>query len=313
MARDEADISRNNRGKSPSHRGRDRVIAELAAKQHGIVSTWQLVDLGFGQDAIDYRAKAGRLHRIHPGVYAVGHKTLTSHGNWIAAVLAYGPHAVLSHCTAAALWGIGKRRWKIDVTTPQHRHSRGGVRTHTALLQPEDVRRRDGIPVTSVARTILDLAAIQDEDRLTRTIEDSDRAGLLDLSALDRAIARRPRARGTKRLRAVLADYRGPADMRSNNERRFRALIKRASLPEPQFNVLVAGVLVDAHWPHWNLVVEIDSRAFHLTPSAFERDRIRDAQLQMAGYRVLRITEKRLNADPRSVLKAIRGLRANAG
>jgi very-short-patch-repair endonuclease len=278
------------------------MIALLADRQHGLVATYQLLALGFDYDDICYRAKVGRLHRIHRGVYAVGFRTLTRHGQWMAAVLAYGPSALLSHYTAAALWGIGKTWGKVHVTTPDSRRDRPRISAHTAYLHVEDVAECDGIPVTSVARTIFDLAALLDLDELARVIEEADRARVSDLEALDRAVARRPRAAGVVALRAVLADYRGPVDTRSKHERALRRLIRGAGLPEPQYNVIVAGFLVDAFWPDSNLVVEVDSRAYHLTPRAFETDRIRDAQLQKAGYRVLRITEKRLYGDPAGVI-----------
>ena len=230
----------------------------------------------------------------------------------MAAALAYGPHAVISHRTAAALWGIGTSTWKVDVTTPQSKRSRDGIRHHTARLHPEDIARRDGIPVTSVARTILDVAAKLSKDALAKVIEAADRLELADLNALNRAIARRPKAPGARKLKAVLSDYRGAADTRSELERDFRALIHKAKLPEPQFNVLVAGVMVDVYWPEWKLVVELDSRGYHLNPRAFENDRLRDATLMKAGVRVLRVTANRLKRHAGAVLgdiKALAGLR----
>src|SRR5947209_8547844 len=190
------DKGMNNSAQPPS----DREIAALATRQHGLVATWQL---GLDKNAIEYRAKIGRLHRIHRGVYAVGHRKLARQGHWMAAVLAYGPEAVISHRTAAALWGIGTSTWKIDITTPQRKRGRDQIRTHTSMLHPDDRSRRDGIPVTSVARTILDVAAKQSQDGLARLIEDADRRELFDLNALDRAIARRPRAAGVPTIRAV--------------------------------------------------------------------------------------------------------------
>ena len=295
----------NNSEEPQTHQARERVIALLAARQHGIVATWQLCSMGFTSDDISYRVKLGRLHRIRRGVYAVGHRSLAREGHWMAAVLAYGPGAVLSHRTAAAVWHIGRSAAKIHVTTAQSRRSRPGTKAHSGLLHPEDMTTRERIPVTSVARTIFDLAPVLDLDELARLLEEADRAQVSDLAALDRVVARRPRAPGSNRLRTVLADYRGPVDTRSNHERALRKLIKAAGLPEPQYNVIVAGFLVDAYWSDSNLVVEVDSSAYHLTPRAFEADRIRDAQLQKVGYRVLRITEKRLYGDPAGVIADI--------
>jgi very-short-patch-repair endonuclease len=153
-----------------------------------------------------------------------------------------------------------------------------------------------------VARTILDLASQLNHDRLTRLIEDADRKQLFDLKALDRAIARRPHAPGIRRLNAVLAAYRGPADTRSKLERDFRSLITKAGLPEPQFNVVVAGLTVDVYWPEWKLVVELDGEPYHSSPRAHETDRIRDATLQKIDLRVLRVTGRRLDNEPAAVL-----------
>lgn len=281
----------------------------MAERQHGVVATWQLLRLGLTQDDIDYRARIGRLHRIHHGVYAVGYRTLTPKGHRMAAVLAYGPEAVLSHQTAAAQWGIGQPTAKFHVTTPTSRRSRPKIRAHRAVLHPEDITVRDGIPVTSVARTVLDLAATLNHDRLTHLIEEADRKELIDLRALDRAVARRPRAAGIRRLKAVLAVYRAPADTRSKLERDFRSLITKAGLPEPQFNVVVAGLTVDVYWPQWKLVVELDGEPYHNNPSAYETDRIRDATLQKVDIRVLRVTGKRLEQDWPGVLADILALR----
>jgi very-short-patch-repair endonuclease len=285
----------------------DREIAALADRQHGVVGTWQL---GLDRRAISRRAAAGRLHRKHRGVYAVGRSELTPRGHWMAAALAYGPDAVISHRTAAALWGIGTSTWKIDVTTPHSKTSRDNIRHHTAPLPPEEETTHDGIPVTTVARTILDIAATLNEDAVDRVLESADRAELADLNALNRVMARRPKAPGCRKLRAVLDDYRGTADTRSGLERDFRALIKKAKLPEPQFNVLIAGVLCDVYWPQWRLVVEIDHPKYHSGPRAFENDRLRDATLMKVGYRVLRVTAKRLNNEPAGVLADIKALAA---
>jgi very-short-patch-repair endonuclease len=301
--------SDNSCRKSQPHAAREREIADLAARQHGVVAVWQLTALGFTYREIRYRATIGRLHRIHRGVYAVGYATLTPKGHRMAAVLAYGPDAVLSHRSAAAHWDIGPAFWKIEVTTPHSRRSRKGTRVHQATLHPEDITIHDGIPITTVARTILDLAAELNEDRLTHLIEEADRKERFDLNALDRATARRPHAPGVRRLKAVLAAYRGVADTRSGLERAFRALIVKAGLPEPQYNVVVAGLTVDVYWPEWKLVVELDGEPYHTDPSAFETDRIRDATLQKIDVRVLRVTGKRMDSEPAAVLNDVLALR----
>jgi very-short-patch-repair endonuclease len=195
------------------------------------------------------------------------------------------------------------------VTTPSGRRSRKAIRAHTAKLDVEDRAVRDGIPVTSVERTILDLAARLSKDSLSHLIEEADRRHLFDLRKLDRAIARRPRAAGVACLRNALRTYRGTADTRSRLERKFRALIHRAGLPEPQFNVVVEGLTVDVYWPQWKLVVELDSQGYHANPHAFETDRIRDATLQKHDIRVLRVTGDRLDSAPKAVLADVLALR----
>jgi predicted transcriptional regulator of viral defense system len=302
---DAIEKTRDYGGKTQTDPVIDRAIAALAERQHGVVAIWQLLALGLGTDAIQYRVSIGRLHRIHRGVYAVGYRKLTRQGHRMAAVLAYGPDAVLSHRSAAAHWDLSSGSYRIDVTTPTERRSRKGLRVHTATLHEEDRTTHDGIPITTVARTIFDLAAQTHQDGLTYLIEAADRKDRLDLQALDRAIARRPRAPGTKRLNAVLATYRGPADTRSHLERGFRKLIAKAGLPEPQFNVVVAGLTVDVYWPQWRLVVELDSGLYHDTPRGFETDRIRDAILQKARVRVLRVTDERFDHDANGVLADI--------
>jgi very-short-patch-repair endonuclease len=281
-------------------------MGALATRQHGVVARWQL---NLSRSALQSRVNTGRLHRIHRGVYAVGHRKLTREGLWMAAVLAYGPGAVLSHRSAAALWGLWSGSAHVDVTVRAARRSRKTIRVHCGDLHPEDVTIRENISVTSVARTILDLAApLGTEDRLTRLIEAADRFERFDLGALERAIARRPGCAGVGRLRAVLSDYRPPQDTRSGLERDFLSLIRASKLPEPRLNILVAGHLVDAAWSHAGLVVELDSRGYHTSPRAFEEDRIRDADLQRVGYRVLRVTRKRLDNEPQRVLEDVRAL-----
>ncbi len=287
----------------------DRLIAALAEAQHGVVAVWQLLELGLGRGAIAYRVSIGRLHPVHQGVFAVGHRKLTREGRRMAGVLAYGPQAVLSHRSAAAHWGIGHASYKYDVTTPHSKRSRKTIRAHTARLHPEDRTVHNCIPITTPARTILDLAAQSTTDQLTHLIEEAERKHLLDLAGLDRAIARRPRAAGVARLKAVLATYRGTADTRSKLERKFRTLIAKAGLPEPQFNVLIAGITVDVYWPQWKLVVELDSEPYHHNPRAFENDRIRDAAVQKHDLRVLRVTGNRLDNAPNEVLDDVLALR----
>ncbi len=285
-------------------------VVALADRQQGVVGTWQLRAMGFSKRWIERKVAAGLLVRIHRGVYAVGRRLLTRRGHWMAAVLACGPGAVLSHRSAAALHELrDTNQRKIDVTVPgDWRADRPTIRIHSSTVDSEDVATVDGIPVASVARTILDLAGVLDEDQLLRVIEQADRLETFDLRALERVMARRPKTRGIAQLRHILADYRDAPDIRSKLERDFFALVKRAKLPPPQLNTMVAGFLVDVCWPEWRLVVELDSRDFHARRRAFETDRIRDATLQRHGYRILRITYKRLQEQPDAVLADILAL-----
>ncbi len=288
----------------------DVEVAALADRQHGVVARRQLLAMGLGAGAIEHRLRTGRLFLLHKGVYVVGRQSLTPRGYWMAAVLAAGPGALLSHRSAAALHGIRQsNQVKIDVTVPKgHRGDRPTIHIHSSTLDAEDIATVDGIPVTSVARTILDLASVLDKDPLLRVVEEADRREKFDLRAMERVMARRPRARGRVKLGEILADYRDAPDTRSKLERDFFALVKRAKLPPPQLNTMVAGFLVDVCWPQWRLVVELDGRDFHARRRAFETDRIRDAALQRHGFRILRITYKRLREQPAAVIADILAL-----
>jgi predicted transcriptional regulator of viral defense system len=290
---------------------RERAIAALAARQHGVVARWQLIELGLTSRAITYRVSIGRLHVVHRGVYAVGHRRVTARGRWMAAVLACGSGAVLSHRSAAALWGfLDAASPRVDVTTP----SRSGssvprIRRHRVRhLPPEDTTKVDGIPVTTLARTLFDLAEVLDQDALERAFEAAERSELLDMRAIELTCERSPGRRAHKRLRCLLASLSSALPTRSELERLFHRVCRLTDLPLPQVNVLVEGLEVDAFWPAHRLVVELDSFEFHKTRAAFERDRARDTTLLLAGYRVVRITYRRLRDDPDEVAETVRNL-----
>ena len=283
----------------------------LAGRQHGVVSHRQLLRLGLGRGAITHRSAAGRLHPVHIGVYAVGHPKLTERGRWLAAVLACGPGAVLSHRSAAALWGLrATSRPAPEVSAPRtHSHCRG-VHVHLPRrLHTEDRRVRDAIPITSVARTLLDLAEVVPLAQLERAFEEAERTRLLDMSSLQALTSRSNGRRGLRQLMPLLASHRDPAPLtRSELERKFLALCETAGIPRPAVNARLAGLEVDMVWQEPQLVVELDGFAFHRTRAAFERDRSRDATLQLEGYRVLRITARRLDTDPEGVARTVRSL-----
>ena len=289
---------------------RELAIAALATRQHGVVARWQLLELDLGRKAIDYRISVGRLHVIHRGVYAVGRRDLSLKGRWMAAVLAGGSGAVLSHRSAGALWGfLGVGSAAVDVTVPGRAGVSAKVRRHRVRrLHPEDINEVASIPVTTVARTLFDLAEVLDRDRLESAFEAAERNELLDMRAVLLTAQRSPGRRAHKRLRAILPNLTTPPATRSELERMFNRLCRVADLPPPHLNVLVEGFEVDAVWPARRLIVEVDSWEFHKTRAAFERDRVRDAALQVAGYRVVRVTYRQLRDRPKAVAGTVRRL-----
>ncbi|HWF71765.1 MAG TPA: type IV toxin-antitoxin system AbiEi family antitoxin domain-containing protein [Solirubrobacteraceae bacterium] len=294
-------------------------MAALADRHHGVVARRQLLKLGYTPREIDRRLEAGRLHAVHRGVYAVGRRKLTIRGRWMAAVLACGPGAVLSHRDAAALHNLRRSasRADIHVTAPGgHRHRRRGVHVHNARrLDPADRTVVDGIPATSVHRTLLDYAETARRQELRWAFEAYDRLDLLDLRELDAVMARNPGRRGAKPLSSVISEYRGPApDTRSGNERRFLALVREAGLPEPSVNVSVAGIVVDFFWPHQRLVVEVDGYLYHHTPKDRAEDRRKERTLRAAGIDVRRVTDAELGEAPEElVLEVSAACAAGAG
>ena len=274
----------------------DRAIAALAGSQQGLITTRQLLGLGLSERSIAHRVRIGRLQRLYRGVYAVGHLPIFPSARALAAVLACGPGAALSHGSAATLWGIDKH-WAspLEVTAPtQHCHR--GLRAHRSkTLTPGDVTLHFGVPVTTPARTLLDNATRLTDLRLARAVDDLRVARFLWLSDLAELLAGHPRTRATNRLLAVLADG---APTRSEFERAFVSFAKRYGLPEPAVNTLVAGHEADALFPDHKLVVELDGWDTHSGRANFESDRDRDADLLAAGIATVRITWKRMNLTP---------------
>ena len=266
---------------------RDVAIAGVAEQQYGVVS----------------------LHRIHRGVYAVGHPRLTTPGRWMAAVLACGPEAVLSHRSAAALWGLlEEQRARADVTLPRSSiRARPRVAVHAgATLATCDVTRQEEIPCTSVARTLLDLAAVVRGRQLERAVEQAEVLRLFDLRAVEDALRRANGHHGAGVLRAVLADLKEPALTASDTEERFLALCATASLPRPEVNVWMniddgTPIKVDFLWRRERLAVETDAFGTHGTKQAFERDRCRDQRLHLAGWEPLRFTLRQMIREPSPV------------
>lgn len=287
-------------------------MAELATRQHGVVSFRQLRSLGFGARGIERRLRDGRLHPVHRDVYAVGHWRLSRRSDWWAAVLAYGDESLLSHRSAAALWGIA--RWRsgpIDVTAPTGRQGpsrREGIWIHRGRLHPEDRSERGGIPVTTVARTLFDLAEVVDFIQLERAWEEADRLKLLQLRAVEQACERGYGRRALRPIRRLLAEARAATTTRSPLEDRFQAFCRAYVLPPSRTNVHVLGHEVDVLWPASRLIAELDSWEHHSHRAAFERDRARDPKLLLAGYRTIRITHRRLDDEADQLAAEIRQL-----
>jgi very-short-patch-repair endonuclease len=275
-------------------------VATLAERQYGVVSRAQLLDLGVRAGAIKHRVELRRLRPLHRGVYAVGHRALRREAWWMAAVLSAGDGAVLSYRSAAALWGMrDTARARIEVSVPRHRRSTARVEVHEVELPPDEVTRERGIPVTTPARTLVDLAAVVSESELEHAFNEAQFRRLGSPTSLDVLIARYPRRPGTPAIRRVLDNHKrnGETVTRSRLERRFLALVDAHGLPRPRINRRTEHGELDARWPEQRLVVECDGFAAHGTREAFERDRARDRELTAAGWRVVRITWRQLTED----------------
>src|SRR4051794_18774164 len=282
-------------GKSHA-RSVDAVIAGLAADQHGVVATWQLLTRGITRRAIERRLEAARLHRVHPGVYAVGHSRLSAHGHWQAAVLAGGPDAVLSHRGAAGLWGLRDTR-ALEITSPRHVR-RPGITAHRATLARDEVTTRDGIPVTTAARTTFDLAAVVRRPDVEAAFHEAEHRNLTGPLSLGALVARYPTRRGTATITAILKDAQYTTGItKSELEKAFLAFLDSRGLPRPHRNMFVLGAERDCAWPEAKLIVELDSWQAHGMRRSFESDRLRDRKLLLAGWRSIRVTARMLDAD----------------
>jgi hypothetical protein len=285
-------------------------LAAMATRQHGVASIRQLEHLGFKPDTVTREVAAGRLHRLHRGVYAVGHTRLTWHGSCLAAVLANSP-SVASHFSAGWLWGLLLNRpsGKFHLTTPTQRHRKDGFVLHRASLADEDRGLVEGIPVTSLARTQLDLAIKRSRAQVERSLRRSEEQGRLDLDTLHSVLDRYSGHPGCGPLRAALRIYEpDPTFTRSGLERRFRDLVRKAGLPPPSMNYVVAGYEIDAYWAAERFAVELDVFETHGTRLSFEEDRRRQEELLLAGIESIRVTGSRLEREPGTVIERVRTL-----
>jgi very-short-patch-repair endonuclease len=291
---------------------RGQVIAEVAGKQHGVIARRQLANIGLDRFAIRRRMFAGLLHPVHGGwVYAVGRNPLTRTGRYLAAVMACGSKAVLSHRSAADLWGIRPTDTRLEVTVPELDREIADIEIHRSrILTPEDISVRDGIPVTSVARTLLDLSAVVRAADLEVAVDRAERLGLFDLTAVVDVLERARGRRGARTLRRTVAAYR-LSTQKSELERRLKRLLETAAdIPSPLFNAVVQGETalheVDAYWPRHRLAVQVDGFEFHRTRRDRERDAVSDADLELAGHRVIRLTWDETTIHTERTLRRVR-------
>jgi very-short-patch-repair endonuclease len=272
--------------------------AAVAARQQGMITFAQLLDAGLSDRTIRTRVAGEWLARRQHGVYQLG-VFAGPFGAEAAAMLACGPDAVISHLAAAGLWRLVKRGGVIHVSAPTGAgRKRGGIIVHELALADDEIVTRQGIRVTTPARTLLDLAHSMPERALDRLVEEAQVQDLVTRGELLRTVERGKGRPGVRKLAAIVGSPEEPAFTRSEAERSLIALVKAAGLPAPRTNTRVAGYEVDAVWPQQRLIVEVDGWTYHRTRAAFERDRARDGRLLVAGYRTLRITWRQLTREP---------------
>lgn len=289
------------RGKAKHH-----PLRKLATRQHGVISTRQLARIGYTRSSASKAHGVGRLTRVYRGVYAVGHTELSWKGWCTAAVLANWP-GLASHSAAGRVWGLlGYEPERIHLTVPTWRRLKRGFVLHFAVVPAAEIAVEDAIPLTSVGRTKLDLAAELPLPRLERLLERSEELGLLDLDELRGVLGRHPRHPGSGQLARLLDIYRDePVVLRSSLEREFLNLVVDAGLPAPAMNRTVGGMELDAYWERERLAVELDVYETHGTHVAFERDRIRGDDLLALGVETIRITGARLRREPDEVMRRL--------
>jgi very-short-patch-repair endonuclease len=287
---------------------RDQRIRRLARRQHGVVSRDQLLQLRLTPSGLAHWRRRGWLHPVHRGVFAVGPPELSQYGRWMAAVLTCGRGALLSHQSAAELWGIRRAvPGRIEVTLPQpgKRRASGLIVHRRIVLGPQDCRARHGIPATSPARTLADLALRLPAPQLEAAVNEADRLDLIEPERLRKAVEEMGGERGVSTLSRLL-DRRTFRLTDSELERRFLRLVRSAGLPMPQTGCEINGFRVDFFWPHLGLVVETDGLRYHRTAAAQARDRVRDQAHTAAGLTPLRFTHAQIRFEPEYVTATLR-------
>lgn len=301
-------------GDEKQTRETDARISALAERQYGVVSGKQLEAMGVSRREIERRLTAARLHLLHRGVYAVGHRALSREAHWMAAVLACGTGAVLSHRSAAAHWGFrGYSGARIDVTAASKSRSKGAIRRHWAHLLPDELSEHERIPVTTVPRTIFDLANELTAQAVESALRQCEYLRLYDALSLWDLLERYPRHRGSKAIRTALASLgQTGGEPHSRLEERFLVFLDAQRLRRPNLNAwLEAGgqrYQVDCLWPDHKLIAELDSWKAHGTRSAFQSDKSRDRRLLRAGYRTTRVTRHQLEHEGDELAADLRAL-----
>jgi hypothetical protein len=295
----------------------DSIIATLAARQHDVLARIQLLAAGLTAREIERRIASGHLHVIFRGVYAVGTPNVSQEGRWIAAVLAVGGDAALSHRSAAALWRLAPvPDAPIElILAGGSRSRRHGLITHrSTCLSPADLTIHRGIAVTSVPRTLVDLATRVSERKLKEALYKAASLKLFDRSALSHCLNAAGNRRGSGVLRSLLAERPLPlAEANPGLERGFLRFCQTRGLPIPEVNAPLGDFTVDCLWRAERLVVELDSWEFHRDRDSFEADRRRDAWLQASGHRIVRVTDRRMRRAGDELEGQLRGLLAPDG
>lgn len=295
-------------GAGSSAREKDQALAELARRQHGVVARWQLLKLGLSRRAISGRRQRGVLSEVFLGVYVFGARRITEKGRWMAALLAAGEGATLSHRSAARLWRLlPARAGGIEITCSAGRIvRRNGIASHQLAVRDDERLEHDGIPVTSPCRTIFDLAAIAATAELERAFHEAEVRQLADRVSLPVLLDRYPGRRGSRKVRALL-DARKPIGITRNDfEQAFLVLVENNGLPRPRMNAALAlrgrFFEVDALWEDRCFAVELDSRSIHGTRKRFESDRLRDRILTAEHWRTMRVTWRQLQEEPDEIV-----------
>jgi very-short-patch-repair endonuclease/predicted transcriptional regulator of viral defense system len=290
-------------------RAREHAIGEIAARQDNVITSDQLAALALGRGAIAHRLAIGRWQRLHNGVYLIGSAPATAMARARAAIYACGEGAVLSHHTAAALHDLipADEAAEVHVTVAgRNPGTRDGLIVHRVAELPRHERAiRHGLPVTSPARTVCDIAATAGPREIERILAEGRFRGVVRDRDLLRAVDRVPTRRGSSVLRALLQAEAESGYTRSEAERRMLKLTRAAGLPRPMLNEPLLGYVVDFLWPTERLVVEVDGFGAHGRRQSFESDRRRDQQLVAAGYRVVRVTWIQLRDEPIAVITSI--------